>query len=171
MINSPTPTWISNILDNFFPGAYFLSHSLSWTNNKENRGLFGGKVWIPEDPATSKANGRYPAEWREQLTNGVYTGLNETMRIYVEPGFKLDSCIFVNLKYSFMSLQKYFVWDSCYLVSVTSQAELLGPKQLFKFVSTVLEKAPISQTSWMASQKPSLYKVSEVGQICETHFW
>lgn len=76
------PTWVSNILDNFFPGAYFLSHSLSWTNNKENRGLFGGKVWIPEDPATSKANGRYPAEWRELLTNGVYTGLNETIRVY-----------------------------------------------------------------------------------------
>ena len=70
------------MLDIFFLGAYFLSHSLSWTNNKENRGLFGGKVWIPEDPATSKANGRYPAEWRELLTNGVYTGLNETIRVY-----------------------------------------------------------------------------------------
>jgi hypothetical protein len=46
----------------FLPGAYYLSHSLSWTNNKENHGLLGGKVWIPEDPSTSKANGRYPTD-------------------------------------------------------------------------------------------------------------
>ena len=45
-----------------FSGAYFLSHSLSWSSNKENHGLYGKKVWIPEDPRTAKANGHYPTE-------------------------------------------------------------------------------------------------------------
>ena len=45
-----------------FAGAYFLSHSLSWTNNKENNGIYPKKVWMPEDPRTAKANGRYVTE-------------------------------------------------------------------------------------------------------------
>ena len=28
-------------------GAYFYSHSLSWSNNKENNGVYGKKVWVP----------------------------------------------------------------------------------------------------------------------------
>lgn len=46
----------------FFAGAYFLSHSLSWSNNKENSGAYHKKVWIPEDPRSAKANGRYVNE-------------------------------------------------------------------------------------------------------------
>lgn len=45
-----------------FAGAYFLSHSLSWSNNKENSGAYHKKVWIPEDPRSAKANGRYVNE-------------------------------------------------------------------------------------------------------------
>ena len=33
-----------------FPGSYFLSHSLSWSNNKENTLHSQAKVWTPEDP-------------------------------------------------------------------------------------------------------------------------
>jgi len=43
-------------------GAYFLSHSLSCTNNKENSGVYDSKVWMPEDPRSAKANGRYVTE-------------------------------------------------------------------------------------------------------------
>lgn len=43
-------------------GAYFYSHSLSWSNNKENNGVYGKKVWVPEDPRSAKANGHYPAD-------------------------------------------------------------------------------------------------------------
>ncbi len=48
-------------------GAYFLSHSLSWSNDKENGGIYAKKVWVPEDPRSAKANGRYPTEgwWRK----------------------------------------------------------------------------------------------------------
>ena len=43
-------------------GTYFLSHSLSWSNNKENSGKYHKKVWMPEDPRSAKANGRYVTE-------------------------------------------------------------------------------------------------------------
>ena len=38
--------------DNFFifTGSYFLSHSLSWSSNKENTLHSQAKVWTPEDP-------------------------------------------------------------------------------------------------------------------------
>ena len=58
-------TRFMNVISNgsfAFSGAYFLSHSLSWTNNKENSGVYDSKVWMPEDPRSAKANGRYVTE-------------------------------------------------------------------------------------------------------------
>ena len=38
------------IIFSLFIGSYFLSHSLSWSNNKENTLHSATKIWTPEDP-------------------------------------------------------------------------------------------------------------------------
>lgn len=49
-------------------GAYFLTHSLSWTNNKENKGeIHSNKVWTPADPMSAKDNGTYPPNWDDWM--------------------------------------------------------------------------------------------------------
>merc|ERR1712029_277924 len=40
-------------------GSYFLSHSLSWSNDKENNGIYHKKVWMPESPSSSNDNDKY----------------------------------------------------------------------------------------------------------------
>ena len=42
-----------------FSGSYFLSHSLSWSNDKENNGIYHKKVWMPESPSSSNDNDKY----------------------------------------------------------------------------------------------------------------
>ncbi|TRY79618.1 hypothetical protein TCAL_12192 [Tigriopus californicus] len=56
---APKPIPEKKIIVHSMKGAYAMSHSLSWSSNKENK-LFGSKVWMPEDPKSAKANGRYP---------------------------------------------------------------------------------------------------------------